>query len=93
MIRDIGFYMIASFIVWLMFFKGTFELKHSIALIAVYLTYFLAVVGSGICFAIFYKSKNAKQEQHSDNCMVSMAKQEDKIDNEINTTNRSNDKL
>jgi len=53
-----------------MFYKGTFELQHSIALIAVYLLYFLVVVGYGICFAKLYKNKNSDEEQHSDKCVI-----------------------
>jgi Ca2+/Na+ antiporter len=67
LIRDLSFYMIAVFIVWYMFFKETFDLTHSIALIVVYLTYFLVVIGSGIYYAKSNKNKDKNPEQHSDN--------------------------
>jgi Ca2+/Na+ antiporter len=66
LIRDLSFYLIAVFIVWYMFFKETFQLKHSIALIAVYLIYFLVVIGSGIYYAKNSKNKDKNSEQHSD---------------------------
>ncbi len=67
LIRDLSFYLIAIFIIWYMFFEETFELKHSISLIAVYLIYFLVVIGSGIYYAKTNKNKDEIPEQHSDN--------------------------
>jgi len=53
--RDIVFYIITTFLVWLTFLGGSIKMSHSIAFISIYLFYIITVVGSGIIYTKFLK--------------------------------------
>ncbi|XP_054158346.1 mitochondrial sodium/calcium exchanger protein-like [Oppia nitens] len=58
MCRDIIFYIVTTFLVWLTFLGGSIKIAHSIAFICIYLFYIITVVGSGIIYTKYLKKSN-----------------------------------
>jgi sodium/potassium/calcium exchanger 6 len=58
--RDIIFYILTTFIVWLTFLSGSIKMSHSIAFICIYLFYIITVVGAGIIYTKFLNKKDSE---------------------------------